>query len=468
MRPSNLIHRHSLWLLTIIFFCLSCPAFADYPLQVEYIADLPRDAVCIDVQYWMNDSIPGWAAMSHDTVYFTTEIGAPVRATHVHDQTAWDIRILRLEQFPDVPVITMHQVGNMDAYSRQVNLETGETILNAFLYMHYYSGMFEDFYTDLTDWQIYPPLPAPSRYIVYNTATSTAWDAFGRHGTRDYSYVTIHNANNQSEVGSSEYGTSFSFFSEDDSSLMISHYGTDESETYDWDEGYEEGSWTRAAGLIVNNAEASRCTLCVAGRPCLDGRIASQTDADGTRRVISAQNIAFDPYTWQVLWTGPTTWPNDGVYAVRTYGSADERIFFWYANQHRFAIHSAQDGSFICWTSALQGSPHILKRRNAPDEIVMHTPQTGSTPQQLLFYTVSAPPVEGLTIYNNSPNGNIARLRWHSYLTPVAFRIMGSCTFSRDYFEVATVPGTQLFYDVPTMENTPFFYQVIAVYDSAR
>ena len=66
----------------------SCALAQEFPLELLHEFELPAGG--FDVRYWMNDSLPGWAVLRHDTIFYKTDLSQPMQTFVLPDSLPLD------------------------------------------------------------------------------------------------------------------------------------------------------------------------------------------------------------------------------------------------------------------------------------------------------------------------------------------------------------------------------------------
>lgn len=461
--------------LTIVLAC--GVVHADYPLNLKYVIDVPAGITSFDAQYWMSDSVIGYAytrTARGDTLYWKTSVTDTLLQLHLPLCEDWGqlcrrrvACLLRLEQYPNDPIVsTLDEVeaaGWSSEYLPIRNLYAGTLIRDISLGI----GGSENPPFCYFSWPFitvpWPPPPQASHTIAVSAGLSTISDGAGVDTYRDFPASCFVDLNDSIDFHAEfprrgalsafrRFGAETMFAAKQYySELIITNYGSS------W-----HAYWWVSTMISGHDSMRTDTFFFPMSTPV------AQTDANGINRVITYQPfVAYDPVTWDTLWQRPVM-QADSVLAVRLPDSDDERLLLLRNSLRRFAVLSADDGSDLQSTATYLGNfHHVIKRRYHPDEIVTLYDPPGPGGWQILVYEFGMPGVEGLTI-RYIPNTNVVRLRWQAREGADSYCIKSSTAMDGESQTLATVAAPQLSYDVSLTDDSLRFFHVTAPYDSMR
>lgn len=431
-----------------------------------------------DVQYWMNDSIPGYAYYWPPGVNFIPQLGDTIHSCHLpaspwgNQSMAHSIRLIRIPSLRATPVVCVlyTDLGNWEHRYLAVIDCYADTLLAFFdlnMTTENYDGPHYDHFR-LVTWPP-PPSPVSCTIVTANYDQQVGWGPGDSWSASHGSARRLRDGLQYCSAFEAKITSPFRIFSSEPIfAAWNRYYYSSRTEIWEGDSSYYEYEHATHHSFFTTSCHqtGSINTFCVDDFACANSGmiITAQTDGDGRRRFISTTEMkAYDPETWEVLWQRPQI-SNTSVYTARVPGSLDERILLR-NTPNTLIILDASNGMVLDTTEAVTGTiENIIKRRDHPDQIVA---RQGERIRIYNFYAL--PEVEQLTIRLVTQEHSFCRLQWLSSVDfRGGYRIEAASSIEGPFEPVAMVPAGQTSYDIPVDSMQTRFFQVIAVDDTIR
>ncbi|MBU1637927.1 hypothetical protein KKC97_09705, partial [bacterium] len=358
-----------------------------------------------DVQFWMNDSIPGWTVLRNDTIFYQTDLSQPLQTFVLPTQldsalcvqfnlSLWgfylnqshsrDLYLLRWPSRPDhtvIAAIRMVESDNQDAdgaYDYYIiiwDLTDGMILYTKQIQDNYAYGIAsawfsrEGTYADMT---ITPPLPAVTNLISWTVQyTADVYLPGDWHERWSGCGVTIGIITEDTLLFADVpgYARRLGAFARSDpfTFACLHSYG------YSLEDGenYESHGWSGFSTVDANG----NWTLDSLG---LSGKLIAQTDADGTHRIITTSPLqAHSSPDHELLWRTEDWWfSNYSSFSARC-GSEDEQIWMNKPDSSYCSIYRASNGHYMGQTSDFLGTPQYMNKSNPDyDQLVTYDNDT--------------------------------------------------------------------------------------------
>ena len=477
-------------LIACLLFCGSLFA-QEFQLELLHEFEIPEPSVGSyythpwDVQFWMNDSIPGWAVIRNDTLYYRIDLSQDVQSFAL--PTRLDTTLC--EQF-DLPfVFTQYQSTPHDSYllrwpTRPSNIViatiqgidrdfdelciheqylfvwdvTDWTLLHAEEICHSYhigtagaGGSIRASYREMT---FTPPLPAITSTITYifreemNFRTPGDTYSYYEEGNlmiyaiADDSLFLIETPSNAAHHSSFARSNPISF------ACTHSYLSG-----FEYDDYSDIEAWSGFSSVDVEGVW-NLDTLSISGK------VLSQTDADGSRRILLTYlgiPRAFSSPDHEQLYQINETWYNyDKRFSARC-GSLDEQFWMNRRDSTYFSIYRASNGNLMGRTSDFLGEPqYMIKSHPLYDRLVTYDEET---------YTVriyGTPPVIPLElIIRPAENNTMLSLDWQPVPGANSYKVWYKDTPADETpYLVGTTSETNMTFPMPINDKGFFYVEV--------